>query len=369
MNGGRRLRAALAGLLTLLVLAGCGYGSERVDTGARVAPKGPKLSVDEVRVGYFPNLTHATALVGVREGFLQKELGGTKLATATFNAGPATVEALTSGSVDLAWMGPSPAINSYTKSGGKSLRIVAGAASRGVRLVVNPDRIRTVADVKGKRIASPQLGNTQDVALLNWISRQGWQVDAASGRGDVSVVRTDNRLAPSAYRSGSIDGAWVPEPTASLLVAEGAKVLLDEADLWPDGQFVITHLVVSQRFLTEHRDVVEAVVRGSVRTNAWINSRPGPAKASANAALRHLTGKELPQKIIDAAWPSLTFTDDPLAGTLGAQAEHAVRAGLMRRPDLTGIYDLHALNTLRAAAGRPAADDAGLGVPRGVAPR
>ncbi|MFE0443296.1 ABC transporter substrate-binding protein [Streptomyces fungicidicus] len=362
MSGAARLRAAVAALLALLAVAGCGYGSERVDTGAKVLPAGPKLSVDEVRVGYFPNLTHATALVGVREGIIQRELGGTKLSATTFNAGPAAVEALTSGSVDLAWIGPSPAINSYTRSHGKSLRIVAGAASRGVRFVVDPEKIRTPADVKGKRIASPQLGNTQDVALLDWIARQGWHVDPASGRGDVSVVRTDNKLTPSAFRSGSIDGAWVPEPTASLLIAEGAKVLLDEASLWPDQKFVITNLVVSQRFLEEHRDVVEAVVRGSVRTNAWINGRPDQAKDAANAALRQLTGKALPDGIIDAAWPSLTFTDDPLAGTLGAQAEHAVRAGLMERPDLHGIYDLDTLNRVRAVEGRPAADDAGLGV-------
>lgn len=362
MRGAVRLRAAVAGLLALVVVAGCGYGSERVDTGAEAVPTGPKLSVDEVRVGHFPNLTHATALVGVREGIIQRELGGTKLSATTFNAGPAAVEALTAGSVDLAWIGPSPAVNSFIRSDGKSLRIVAGATSRGVKFVVDPEKIRTAADVKGKRIASPQLGNTQDVALLDWIARQGWQVDPASGRGDVSVVRTDNRLAPSAYRSGSIDGAWVPEPTASLLIAEGAKVLLDEASLWPDQKFVITNLVVSQRFLKEHPDVVEAVVRGSVRTNAWINARPGRAKDSANAALKRLTGKALPDEIIDGAWPSLTFTDDPLADTLGTQAEHAVRAGLMERPDLHGIYDLATLNGIRAADGRPPADDAGLGV-------
>lgn len=362
MSDAGRLRTAVAALLALAVVAGCGYGSERVDTGADVVPSGPKLSVDEVRVGHFPNLTHATALVGVREGIIQRELGGTKLSVTTFGAGPAAVEALTSGSVDLAWIGPSPALNSYTRSHGKSLRIVAGATSGGVRFVVDPKKIRTAADVKGKRIASPQLGNTQDVALLDWIARQGWKVDPASGRGDVSVVRTDNKLAPSAYKSGSIDGAWAPEPTASLLVAEGAKVLLDESSLWPDRKFVITNLVVSQRFLKEHPDVVEAVVRGSVRANAWINAEPGRAKDSANEALKALTGKALPDEIIDAAWPSLTFTDDPLAGTLGTQAEHAVTAGLMERPDLHGIYDLGTLDAIRADEGRPPVDDAGLGV-------
>ncbi|MEU1039809.1 aliphatic sulfonate ABC transporter substrate-binding protein [Streptomyces sp. NPDC005551] len=358
----QRLGAALA-LLALSALSACGYGSQRVDNTAKVLPKGTRLSADEVRVGYFPNLTHATALVGVREGLIQKELGGTKLSTATFGAGPAAIEALNSGSVDLAWVGPSPAINAFTKLGGKGLRIVAGAASGGVKLVVDPAKIRTAADVKGKRIASPQLGNTQDVALLHWISTQGWHVDPVSGRGDVSVVRTDTKMTPNAYRSGSIDGAWVPEPTASLLVAQGAKVLLDESRLWPDRRFVITNLVVSQRFLADHPDVVEAVVRGSVAANAWITRRPEEARRATNAALRELTGKELPSDVVRAAWSSLRFTDDPLAATLGAQAEHATEAGLLDRPVLRGIYDLGPLNRVLKAAGRPPADDAGLGVP------
>ncbi|MFF5937283.1 ABC transporter substrate-binding protein [Streptomyces sp. NPDC012508] len=359
----RRFGAVLAGLALCATLSACGYGSQRVGTTAKVVPTGASLSASEVRIGYFPNLTHATALVGVREGLIQKELGGTKLSTATFSAGPTAIEALNAGSIDLAWVGPSPAINGYTKLGGKGLRIVAGAASGGVKLVVDPKKIRTAADVKGKRIASPQLGNTQDVALLHWIGEQGWQVDPMSGRGDVSVIRTDTKMTPNAYKSGSIDGAWVPEPTASLLVAQGARVLVDEARLWPDRRFVTTHLIVSQRFLDQHSDVVEAVIEGATAANAWIAAEPGKARRSVNEALRELTGKPLPAEIIESAWPSLTFTDDPLAATLGTQAAHATEAGLLDRPVLRGIYDLGPLNRVRKAAGRPPVGDAGLGTP------
>jgi NitT/TauT family transport system substrate-binding protein len=255
--------------LPLLTLAACGYGSEAKDDGtAKVAAGAKKIDgLDSVKIGYFGNLTHGTALVGVDKGFFQKELGATKASYATFNAGPSEIEALNSKSIDIGWIGPSPAINGYVKSGGKSLKIIGGSASGGVKLVVNPDKIKSLKDVKGKKIATPQLGNTQDVAFLNWIADQGWKVDAQSGKGDVTVVRTDNKITPDAYKAGSIDGAWVPEPTASKLVAEGAKVLLDEASLWPDKKFVITNIIVRQDFLKEHPKAVEAVLRASVEAN------------------------------------------------------------------------------------------------------
>ncbi|MEV4334786.1 aliphatic sulfonate ABC transporter substrate-binding protein [Streptomyces sp. NPDC049597] len=366
MSAARSLTAlrTLAVTATLpLLLTACGYGSESTDDGKQteVAADAEKLSADEVRIGYFPNLTHATALVGVQEGLLQKELGGTTIKASTFNAGPSEIEALNAGSIDIGWIGPSPAINGYTKSNGTNLRIISGSASGGVKLVVNPDRIKSLDDVKGKKIATPQLGNTQDVAFLNWIAEQGWNVDAQSGKGDVSVVRTDNKVTPDAYKSGSVDGAWVPEPTASKLVAEGARVLLDESALWPDKKFVITNIIVSQKFLKEHPDVVEAVLRGSVKTNEWINANPEQAKASANAALKKESGKALPPEVIDPAWKSITFLDDPLAATLSTQAEHAVKAGLLEKPDLKGIYDLAPLNKVLKAEGKDAVDDAGLG--------
>lgn len=364
-TGSRALRRGLTAVLALPLLAAvtsCGYGSQAEEDTQNVAKGKPIDNLSEVKVGYFPNLTHGTALVGLQKGILQKELNGTQITPSAFNAGPSEIEALTSKSIDIGFIGPSPAINGYTKSASKGLRIISGAASGGVKLVVNPNKIKNVDDVKGKTIATPQLGNTQDVAFLNWISEQGWNVDAQSGKGDVSVVRTDNKIMPDAYKSDSVDGAWVPEPTASKLVAEGAKVLLDEKDLWPDKQFVITNIVVSQDFLEKHPQVVEAFLRGTVKTNEWIAAHSEEAKAAANARLEQESGKALPAEILDPAWKSIEFTDDPLAASLDTEAQHAVKAGLLDKPDLDGIYDLEPLNKALWEEGRPGVEDSGLGV-------
>ncbi|MEU5510742.1 aliphatic sulfonate ABC transporter substrate-binding protein [Streptomyces fungicidicus] len=359
------LRRALAVMsaLPLLTLAACGYGSEaKDDDTAKVASGAKKIDgLDSVRIGYFGNLTHGTALVGNKKGLFQKELGATRATYAVFNAGPSEIEALNSGSMDIGFIGPSPSINGYTKSGGKNLRIIGGSASGGVKLVVNPDKVKSLKDVRGKRIATPQLGNTQDVAFLNWAAEQGWKVDAQSGKGDVTVVRSDNKVTPDAFGAGSIDGAWVPEPTASKLVAQGGKVLLDEATLWPDEEFVITNIIVRRQFLEEHPKAVEAVLKASVEANKWINANPDEAKTAANEQLEADSGKALPAEVLDPAWKSIRFTDDPLAATLDAQAEHAVKAGLLEQPDLDGIYDLTLLNKVLKAAGGSAVDDAGLG--------
>ncbi|MGW6406264.1 aliphatic sulfonate ABC transporter substrate-binding protein [Streptomyces vinaceus] len=362
----RRGAAAVAALPLLIgALASCGYGSqseEPADKKANAAAAGDKkLSASEVRIGYFPNLTHATALVGIQEGLIAKELGATAIKPQSFNAGPSEIEALNGGSLDIGFIGPSPAINGYVKSKSSNLRIISGSASGGVKLVVNPDKIKTLDDLKGKKIATPQKGNTQDVAFLNWIAEKGWKVDPESGKGDVSVVRTDNKVTPDAFKQGSIDGAWVPEPTASKLVSDGASVLLDETDLWPDKKFVITNVIVSQKFLKEHPDVVEAVLAGTVKTNEWINANPDKAKASANAALKTLSGKELEPAVIDPAWKSILVTDDPLATTLKTESDWAVKAKLIEQPDLAGIYDLTLLNKVLKAAGKPEVADAGLG--------
>ncbi|MFI9272351.1 aliphatic sulfonate ABC transporter substrate-binding protein [Kitasatospora sp. NPDC052896] len=358
----RSLLLAVAGLTTVSLLSACSYGSKAVKSDAApAAATGAKLSAGTVRIGYFANLTHGTALVGVQDGLFQKELGGTQLKTQIFNAGPAEIEALNAGSIDIGWIGPSPAINGYVQSQGQSLKIIGGSASGGVELVVNPNKIHSLDDLRGKKIATPQLGNTQDVALLNYLAGKGFKEDPQSGAGDVEVVRTDNKVTPDAYASGAIDGAWVPEPTASQLVAKGAKVLLDERDLWPDKQFVVTNIIVSQKFLKAHPDVVEAVLRGSVATNAFIKANPAQAEQDANKALQAAGGNPLPANVLDPAWSSIQFLDDPLADTLRAEAQHAVSAGLLKQPDISGIYDLTLLNKVLTADGQPAVQADGLG--------
>ncbi|MEZ0093154.1 aliphatic sulfonate ABC transporter substrate-binding protein [Streptacidiphilus sp. EB129] len=367
----RALSTVAVGLAAVGLLSACGYGS-KADTGAAApagssgsaasgSASGAKLSADTVHIGYFANLTHATPLIGIQNGQFAKDLGATTIKTQIFNAGPSEIEALNSGAVDIAWIGPSPAINAYAKSKGSALKIISGATTGGAELVVNPATIKTVADLKGKKIATPQLGNTQDVALLNFLATNGYKVNAKSGAGDVSVIRTDNSLTPTAYSSGSIDGAWVPEPTASKLVAEGAKVLVDEKSLWPGGQFVSTNVIVSQTFLSAHPDVVQAVLKASVDTNAWILANPAQAKADANAALTVLTKKPLPTKQLDTAWAELSVTNDPLAASLKTEADHAVTAGLITQPNLSGIYDLTLLNKVLSAAGQQPVSAAGLG--------
>ncbi|MEU8995126.1 aliphatic sulfonate ABC transporter substrate-binding protein [Streptomyces caniferus] len=367
MSAVRHRLLAAAATVPLLVgaLGACGYGSEaKKDTSAGVAPKGAKTDgLDHVTIGVFGNTTHATPLVGLQTGRFQKELGGTEVKSSTFNAGPAEIEALNSGAIDIGWIGPSPAINGYAKSHGKSLKIIGGSASGGVSLVVDPKKIKSLDDLKGKTIATPQLGNTQDVALLHYLAQKGLKVDATTGKGDVTVQRTENKVTPTIFRQGGIDAAWVPEPTASKLVAEGGRTLLDEKKLWKDGKFVITNMIVSQKFLKEHPKAVEAVLRASVRTNAWIRSHPAEAKKALNDKLASpdVSGKALPDNVIDPAFKNVDVTDDPLAATLEEEADHAVKAGLLKKPDLKGIYDLTLLNKVLKSEGRPPVSDAGLG--------
>jgi NitT/TauT family transport system substrate-binding protein len=360
----RTLRALTALLALPLLVTACGYGSKAPkDKVGPAAAGGKKVDgLGEVKIGYFGNVTHATPLVGLRDGGeIPKELGGTKVSTQVFNAGPAAIEALNAKAVDLTWVGPSPAINGFTKSGGKNLKIISGATSGGASLVVDPKKIKSLKDLKGKQIATPQLGNTQDVALLNYLAGKGLKVNPETGKGDVSVLRQDNKEIPTTFEQGGIDGAWVPEPTASKLVDSGAKTLLNEKKLWKDGKFVTTNLVVRQDFLKKHPDVVEAVVRGSVKTNAWIHKHPDEAKKAINSALKRDAGKALPGPVLDSAFKDIEVTDDPLATTLELEAKHGVKAGLLKNARLKGIYDLSILNKVLKDEGKPAVDDGGLG--------
>ncbi|MFG1749293.1 ABC transporter substrate-binding protein [Streptosporangium sandarakinum] len=344
----RGVVAALAALAFTTLSAACG-GSETAGT-ATASGGGDKLA--EVRLGFFPNITHATALVGVEKGLFAKHLGSTKLTTSTFNAGPAAIEAIFSGAVDATYIGPNPAINAWAKSKGKAIKIIAGAASGGVSLVVKPE-IKSVEDLRGKKIATPQLGNTQDVALRYWLQQKGLKTDTKGG-GDVGIVPQENSQTLQTFATGDIDGAWVPEPFASRLVLESkGRVLVDERDLWPDKQFVITHLIVRQDFAAEHPETVRQLLEGHVEANAAIEADPADAAKTVNAALAELTGKPLKQEVLDRAFANITFTDDPIASSLTASADHAIKIGLLQPVDLNGIYDLSVLNRIHKAKGRP----------------
>jgi NitT/TauT family transport system substrate-binding protein len=312
-----------------------------------------------LRLGYFANVTHAPALVALEQGYLADALGPeVRVETRTFNAGPEAVEALFSDALDLSYIGPSPAINAFAQSGGEAIRIVAGATSGGAALVVAPG-IAAPAQLAGTKLATPQLGNTQDVALRAWLRSQGLSADLEGG-GDVSIVPQTNAQTLETFRAGEIQGAWVPEPWASRLVLEGGgSVLVDERSLWPDGRFVTTHVIARTAFLREQPELVSRFLRAHRRAVEFLNAEPARAREISNAAIGRITGKPLPDAVIERAWSTLAFTVDPIADSLRKSAEDAVAAGLLEPVDLAGIYDVQALNALLAADGRRRVPDGG----------
>lgn len=330
----------------------------------RAAAEGPGATgatdASALRLGYFANVTHLPALVGLETGLLADELGETSLEPQPFNAGPAAVEALSAGAIDAAYLGPSPAINSYVQSGGTSLRIVAGAVGGGAALVVR-DGIEDVDDLRGATLATPQLGNTQDVALRTWLADHGLET-SPTGDGDVDIVPTDNARTLQLFRTGALDGAWLPEPWASRLVLEAdAEVLVDEAELWPGGEFPTTLLVVRTEYLEAHPDAVAALVAGHAASVAFISAHADDVPALVNARLADDAGAPLPDGVLERALAHVAPTVDPFAGTLPVLQRNAVAAGTAEGGDLAGVLDLRALDRLRADAGLDPIDDAGLG--------
>jgi NitT/TauT family transport system substrate-binding protein len=339
-------------LAVSLLAAACGSGGG-TDAGASSSTTAKVAEAPTtVHLGYFPNVTHATAIVGVDKGIFRRNLGTDKLEVSTFNAGTAAIEALLSGAIDATYIGPNPAINAFAKSHGEAIRIISGATSGGASLVVKSS-ITSAAQLKGKKLATPQLGNTQDVALRSWLKDKGLKTDT-SGGGDVTIVPQENSQTLDGFKSGAIDGAWVPEPWATRLVQEGGgSVLVDEASLWPGGKFVTTHLIVATKFLKDHPGAVSRLLHGQVEANDFVNANTAEAQTIVNDGIAKITGKPLKAEVIAAAWKNLTFTDDPIASSLAASAKHAQDVGLLDKVDLTGIYDLGPLNALLTKAGKP----------------
>jgi len=300
-----------------------------------------------LRVGYFPNITHAQALVGRANGQFEKSLGaGVQVEWKAFNAGPSAIEALFANAIDLTYVGPNPTVAGYFRSQGAAVRVIAGAASGGASLVVRRDAgIQTASDFHGKKVATPQLGNTQDVALRSWMRANG--LKSREKGGDVQVIPISNPDQLTLFLKGQIDAAWAPEPWAARLVHEGGgRIFLDERDLWPDHQFVITNIIVSPKFLKEHPDVVKNFLRTHVELTEWINKNPAQAKQIMNQQLQKETGKALPAEVLDEAFSRMQVTYDPIHSSLLKSTQQAFDEGFLGRtqPDLSGLYDLKLLN-------------------------
>ena len=300
-----------------------------------------------VRVGCFGNITHSQALVGKAKGWFEKALGtDARIEWTMFNAGPSAIEALFAGAIDMTYVGPNPALTGYIRSHGEALRIIAGATSGGAALVVRADSgIQKPEDFHGKRVASPQLANTQDIALRAWLREKGLKLREKGG--DVQVLPIANADQLNLFQKKQLDAAWAPEPWASRLIREAnGRLFLDERDLWPKRQFVTAELVVSTKFLRAHPDLVEKWVRAHVELTDWINGNLEEAKRLLNQQIQKDTGAKISSAVLDDSFSRLQVTYDPVRASMLTSAKWEFEEGFLGRqmPDLSGMYDLSLLN-------------------------
>ncbi len=322
-----------------------------------VLPAAAQENLKTIRVGAFPNITHAQAMVGKANGWFDKAMGSeARVQWTSFNAGPAAIEALFAGAIDMTYVGPNPAINGYVRSNGEALRVIAGAASGGASLIVRNDAgISKPEDFRGKRVASPQFGNTQDVALRNWLQNRGMKTTDKGG--DVQIVPMANPDQLTLFLKKELDAAWAPEPWATRLIHEGnGRLFVDERSLWPNGQFVIGLLVVRTKFLSENPDLVRNWIRAHVELTEWISAHSAEAKKLLNEQIRRETSKALPSVVLEEAFARMQVTYDPLHSALNTAAQQAFADGFLGRsmPDLSGLYDLTLLNQILAEKKRKA---------------
>ena len=312
-----------------------------------------------LRIGYFPNINHAQAVIGLNNGDFQKILGNnTKVETIVFNAGPSAVEALLANRIDATYIGPNPTINGYVASGGKDIRVISGVSSGGASFVVRNDAgIQSVKDLGGKKFASPELGNTQDISLRKYLVNNGYKT--AENGGNVTVVPVANADILTLFLKKEIDGAWVPEPWATRLVNEAnGKIFVDERDLWPpQGKFVTANIIVRTDYLNQNPDVIKKLLEAHVNETLWINQNKEKAINDFNIELKKLTGKTIANNVLSNALTKLEFTYDPIKVSLFKDANDAYDLGLLAKgkskPDLSNIYDLTILNKVLEEKGLP----------------
>ena len=313
-----------------------------------------------LRIGYFPNLNHAQAVIGLQqEGDFQRILNannsngndGVKIESFVFNAGPSAIEALFGGQIDVAYVGPNPAINGYLASGGQGIRIISGVASGGASFVVRNDSgIESMKDLGGKKFASPQLGNTQDVALRKYLMDNGFKTTEKGG--NVTVVPITPADILTLMLKKEIDGAWVPEPWATRLVKEAnGKIFVDERELWPpDGKFVTANIIARTDYLKENPDIIKRLLQAHIDKTVWINENKEQAITTFNGALKKITGQTIPEDEIRDALMRLELTYDPIKESLFKMADNAYELGYLgnggSKMDLSNIFDLTILNDI-----------------------
>ncbi len=326
----------------LAVVAGCGGKQETQQTS--VSSTKEKAVI---RVGYFPNITHAQALVGLSDGTFQKAIGNnTRIEEHTFNAGPSEIQALLAGEIDLGYIGPVPAINGFVKSK-EGLRIITGAADAGAVLVAGKDtNIKSVKDLDGKIVAVPQLGNTQDISLRNLLSQANLK-DAAKG-GTVTVIPAENPDILTLIAKGDVDAALVPEPWGSRIVKQaGAGVVLDYKDVWRDGRYATAVIIVSKKFLNAHPDIVEKWLAAHVDLTKRINKDQEGSQKIINDQIKKLTGKSLPLDVLKSSFQRIAVTYNPETESIREFIKLSADNGYIKEtPDVTNLVSLDILNNI-----------------------
>jgi NitT/TauT family transport system substrate-binding protein len=340
----RVMAAAIVG--AALLLAGCSSSASSTasSSGTTSSANAAAAAPVTVSLGFLTNITHAPALIGLKEGFFTQALGsaGTLKATA-FSTGTEETTALLAGQLDAAYVGPNPTINTWQKSGGTAIKIVSGVATGGASVVVAKG-ITSAAQLRGKTLSTPSLGNTQDVALRYWLKQNGLTTTATGGGDTFVKPTTPNSAAVLEFKSGQIAGGSEPAPYDVEMVKDGGTVLVSEPG-------VTTLLVVTQSFLAAHPAIVADLIKAQIQANDFIKSNPATAQADANAELAAYTGKALKPSIVSASFKEITFTLDPDAASLTSDAAQAVSLGLLKPVNLSGIFDLGPLNQALAAAG------------------
>ena len=343
------LKFGIAGVIIAIVIV-LSLTSHPLTQSSSVSTKN-----DVLRLGYFPNINHAQAVIGVGNGDFQNALGDVKIESQVFNAGPAAVEALFANRIDVAYVGPNPAINGYIKSNGQGLKIIAGVSSGGAVFVIRNDSgITDVRDFAGKKFASPQLGNTQDVALRSYLLKNGYKTTENGGNITILPAKTSDIVTMMSKKD--IDGAWVPEPWGTILVKNAnGKILLDERDLWPNGKFATALIVARTDYLNSHPDVIQKLLEAHVKETVWINNNKDESIKDFNIQLQNLTGQTIPNDVISNAFTRMDITYDPVKSSVSKSAEDAFDLGFLgdKQPDLSNIFDLSILNKVLQAQNLP----------------
>jgi len=302
---------------------------------------GDAVSKNKIRIAYFPNIGHAIPIVGIEKGFFEKSLGNDiQIETRVFDSGPQAIESLFANSIDLAYVGPGPAITGFLNSENHNVKILAGAASGGASFIVHPNsEIISASDFAGKKIAAPQIGNTQDVSLRSYLSENG--LKSADKGGSVIIYNIPNPDIYTLFVKGDIDGAWVAEPWATILETElGGKRLFHEEDLWPNKEFASVLLIGNADYVGTHSQVVSNFLISNRETAMWINQNPVETRIIFNDFLKSHLGKSISDDVVDTALSNLVITDDPQSDSVYSFAKKADALGYLGRNgyDLTGIF-------------------------------